>query len=133
MLAHNLNHGETIEALLESLGDYETKIESAKALEAEMRADRQILEGAVESARQRIAEALAESGEPSVATRHGLISFSTTPPKVVVVDESKIPEKFFVTSRSINKTLLGATLKSGEAIEGATLSNGGQTLVIKRK
>lgn len=53
------------------------------------------------------------------------------PPKLIVTDESKIPEKFWRVKREINKAELNKEYKKGNLYEGFTIDNGGYTLAIK--
>jgi hypothetical protein len=59
------------------------------------------------------------------------ISIRSTPPKVVIIDEKLIPDQFVTLEPKINKSAIKDALKSGD-VEGATLSNGGATLSIRR-
>lgn len=56
------------------------------------------------------------------------LSLRKTPPKVVVIDETEVPDAYWRVKREINKTTLAEALKAGEDVPGAALSNGGQTL-----
>lgn len=55
----------------------------------------------------------------------------SVPPKPIVIDESKIPDKFFRTKRELDKKLVNECFKNGEQIEGVTLDNGGYTVAFK--
>lgn len=65
---------------------------------------------------------------------HGLVPFTDSliikkvPPKVIITDESKIPERFFKSKKELNKIELNNAVKQSEAIDGVTMSNGGYTL-----
>lgn len=52
---------------------------------------------------------------------------------VVIVDETAIPDAFVKISRTPDKTALLSSLKAGEAIPGAELSNGLPQLQIRGK
>lgn len=52
--------------------------------------------------------------------------------KVIVTDEAKIPDEYFKTIRTLDKTKLNAACKEGD-IAGTSWSNGGQTLAIRAK
>jgi hypothetical protein len=48
-----------------------------------------------------------------------------------VIDEEKIPERFFVTTKTLDKRALNAAVVSdGEVIEGAEMRNGTPFLVV---
>jgi lysozyme family protein len=49
-----------------------------------------------------------------------------------ITDETKIPDEYFKTERTLRKSDVLADLRVGVVIEGAELSNGGPTLRIAR-
>ena len=53
------------------------------------------------------------------------------PPKLIVTDESKLPDKFFKTERKLNKAGLNKEFKAGNYYAGCAMDNGGYTLAIK--
>lgn len=55
-----------------------------------------------------------------------------TPARVVVQDESKVPEQWFIKTQitRLDKVAVKAAIEAGEVIEGVTLERG-QTLIIK--
>lgn len=61
------------------------------------------------------------------------VSTRKVPPKAIITEESEIPSRFYVTPAPVldKKALLDA-LKAGESIPGASLSNGGQTIAIRK-
>jgi hypothetical protein len=52
-------------------------------------------------------------------------------PKVILTDDTKLPEEFIRIKREPNLSAIGAALKAGEQIEGAMLANGAPGLMIK--
>ena len=50
---------------------------------------------------------------------------------VVVTDETKIPEQFWKSVRTLDKAALRDELKEGVVVPGAELSNGATTLMIR--
>lgn len=58
-------------------------------------------------------------------------SIRSTPPKVVVTDDSQIPEAMVRVRREADKLLIGAALKSGNIVPGASLSNSGESIAIR--
>lgn len=60
------------------------------------------------------------------------LSIGPSRPKVVVVDEDQLPEEFVRIKREADKTAIGNALKAGQTVPGAALSNGGETLTIRR-
>ena len=62
------------------------------------------------------------------------ISRKPTPPKVIVTDEAAIPARFWKAAdpRLDKKALLEALKTTAEEVPGAELSNGGETIAIRR-
>lgn len=60
------------------------------------------------------------------------VSLRAVPQALIVKDESLIPSKFFKTEVKLDKKALLAALKDDEQVDGAELSNGGQTISIRR-
>ena len=62
------------------------------------------------------------------------ISVKRTPASAMIVDESAVPSKFWKPQDpKLDKKAVLDALKTGEAVEGATLSNGGQALQVRFK
>lgn len=59
------------------------------------------------------------------------VSVSRKPASVVITDEEKIPEEFFRIKKEPNKTKIKEALTANVEVEGASLSNGGSTLIIR--
>jgi len=66
-----------------------------------------------------------------VTTPSGTVSIGAKPQGVEIVDEGLIPEKFMRITKSPSKTLIGNALRAGEDVPGATLTNGGETLIVR--
>jgi len=58
------------------------------------------------------------------------LSLMNTPPQVVVTNEDELPEEFFRIKKEPNKTLIKQALEKTD-VRGATLSNGGTSIVIR--
>lgn len=61
------------------------------------------------------------------------LSVRTTPPSVVISDESLIPAQYKKTKMEISRTALREALQAGVEIPGAALSNGGASLSVRTK
>jgi len=59
------------------------------------------------------------------------ISLGKSPAKVIITDESAIPDEFVRVKREPNKTAIKEALVGGKDVPGATLSNGGTSLTIR--
>ena len=55
----------------------------------------------------------------------GEFQIRNLPKKVIVIDESKIPEKFFKVEKKLDKKKLNQAYFDGEDIDGVALDNGG--------
>lgn len=60
------------------------------------------------------------------------ISVVNSPDKVVITDENVIPEQYIKITREPDKLAIKKALNEGLLIDGATLSNGGTTILIRR-
>lgn len=63
---------------------------------------------------------------------YGTVSLRKTPRYVVITDESSIPNKYKKTQVVVDKKALKDALNSG-VVQGAELSNGGETISIRVK
>ena len=68
---------------------------------------------------------------PSASTPSGTVSIGKKAQGVEILDESLIPEKFMRITKAPSKTLIGNALRAGEDVPGATLDNGGETLIVR--
>lgn len=86
--------------------------------------------------RDEIATAIDIAGVKHVRLPEGTIYPSTTPPKVEVIDESLIPERFWKieTTRKLDKVALARALKDGfeEVDIGAVLGNGRRSIAVRK-
>lgn len=111
------------EALAAGLKDHR------EAMEARLRR----FTGRADDKRALLVKTLEIAGRPSIETPAGTVSLRPVPPKVVEADASEIPSEFWAPSppKLDRKALLDA-LKAGRTVPGASLSNGGQTVAIKK-
>jgi hypothetical protein len=73
------------------------------------------------------------SGRKKIETDVGTVSLSKVQPKVIVTDEAVIPVTFWKASDpTLDRMALAEALKAGTQIPGAEMSNGGQTVIIRR-
>lgn len=72
------------------------------------------------------------AGQTKVKLPVATISLRASPPRVVVIDETEIPEQFIRTRREVDKAALREALKAGDDIPGAALSNSAPSLTIRR-
>lgn len=111
------------DAIIEGINIYQKKLTDRKS-RIEIRKDIR---------RALIASAMDLAELKKLETPAGTISLKAVAPKAIVNDESAIPSEYFETPPpKLNKTALTAALKECRNIPGATLSNGGSTIQIRR-
>jgi len=76
---------------------------------------------------------LHEAKETKFKGASATVSITRKPPALVVTDETKIPGEYFKTERTLMKAELNKAFKEGKSIAGTTLSNGGETIMIRSK
>lgn len=137
-LNHDMVEGETaffevVQSALDEIGECEIQSEGlaahiAKLEERKRRADARAarIKGLIDQAFQ-VAEI--KSHKFTTAT----ITTKKVPPKTIVTDESALPSRFFAAQPpKLDRKALTDALKGGEHIDGASLSNGGTTIQIRR-
>jgi hypothetical protein len=67
----------------------------------------------------------------TIRAPNGTVSLALKSPTVQIINEDLLPEEFMRIKREPNRTLIGQKLKAGEDVPGATLSNGGETLIVR--
>ena len=80
-----------------------------------------------------IQECMAASGEKSYRGTDATVSVKDVAPKPIVTDESMVPDSFWKEIRTIDKTAINEAFKSGDAIPGVSLDNGGTAISIRSK
>lgn len=85
-----------------------------------------------EALREMMAGLLDDAGLTKAALPSATVTLRPAPAKVVVIDETGVPDAFWRTKREIDRVALSTALKSGADVPGAMLSNGGRTLQIRR-
>jgi hypothetical protein len=108
------------------------EVETAKAIADRFTARRRRFEKRVEVFRAMIGELMAALP----ATKHAGVlaraSIVAAPTSLLVLDEGKIPDEYFKVERTLRRSEVLSDLKVGVVIDGAQLSNGGETLRIAR-
>jgi hypothetical protein len=104
----------------------------AKAIADEFTARRKRYETRLERFRLLVHHLMAALPVTRHAGKLARASIAAAPPSVLVLDEDKIPDNYFKIERTLRRSDVLADLKVGVVIEGAQLSNGGETLRIAR-
>ena len=91
-------------------------------------------ESEAERAKAEIERIMLEANETDdvarVTVSGARVELANKAPSLQVIDESLVPDEWFVTTRSLDKRRMLAKIKAGEEIPGATLSNGGKVVKI---
>lgn len=112
-----------IAALIEGLKEHK------RAVDARI----QRLSNQSEMIRSAVAVAMGQAELKRCETPVGTITIKALPPKAIAVDEAMIPSKYWVPQDpKLDKRSLLADLKEGVDVPGAELSNGGETIQIRR-
>lgn len=100
--------------------DHQTKIRQidAQIKELELKAVDQLIEER-------------EQGSTGHIVGNTVYAYMRVNPKPIVVDESKIPDRFWKVEKSIKKAEINQAIKNGEVIDGVIMDNGGYTLTRK--
>jgi hypothetical protein len=130
-LEGNTRFNEIMDRLLSEMRDNETLAEAAAARIGKIRERQTRLTHRMNFYRGLMHRLLTLTGLKSVALGEAKISVVNSPDKVIVTDETAIPDEFVKITREPNKTAIKNALKSGQYIPGATLSNGGTTISVR--
>jgi len=107
-------------------------IEVLKARKALLAARQARMEKRDEVIRASIQKVLEEADLKKVELPEATISLRVSPPKVVIVDESDLPDEFVRIKREPDKRALAEALKAGKTVLGAALANGEPTISVRR-
>lgn len=128
------NLHETIRSTLLSVEEDQLMVDGLTARIDDLNERRARFKDRIEAKRALIEQALQIGGEPKVETDLGTVYLRPVPAKVVVTDEASIPSQFWLPEPpKLNTKAVLAALNSGLEIPGATLSNGGQSMTLRRK
>lgn len=72
-------------------------------------------------------------GERKITRPDFTASVRAVPPKVIVMDETALPDALCKFERKPDRTAIKEALEQGETVTGAMLSNGTETLTIRTK
>jgi hypothetical protein len=86
-----------------------------------------------ENMRTAIAVALEMAHEKKIETAFGTVTLRAASRVAIVTEESEIPSQFWKPQPpKLDKSAVTKALKDGQSIPGATLSNGGNSITIRR-
>lgn len=128
------NLAEACVFVLEQTNEDEILLEGLKAKIEELSVRKGRMEKSIADRRTIILMAMDRAGLHTIRSPLGTLSVRATLPKATISDEAVIPAKFFKPQDpKLDKAALLDALKSGEAVPGASLSNGGIQLSIRVK
>lgn len=123
-----------VRSLLASIGEDEAMLSGLKVYIDDLTGRKERIANRIGLKRSLIAAAIEIADRPKIELDVGTISLTKTQPKALVSEEADIPAEFWKPQPpKLDLKALGAALKEGREIPGATLSNGGATVTIRRK
>lgn len=133
MVQEGCNFKEAMQALLNELLGNDELLEGIKAREVELKERKSRITHKGERIRSLIQSCMDIAGEGKITLPEATISKGKSRPKVIVVHESEIPERYIKIERKPMLNDIAKALGEGETVEGCILSNGGETLTIRTK
>lgn len=130
-LEGNTRLHEIMEKFLSAMRENETLAEAVSQRVGKLRERQTRLTHRAQFYRTLMYRLLERTGVRSISLPEAKISVVNSPDKVIVSDESVIPDAFCRITREPNKTAIKTALKSGTIIPGAVLSNGGTTIQVR--
>lgn len=130
-LEGNTRFNELMEHFLNHMRENETLAEAISQRIGKLRERQTRLTHRAQFYRSLMQRMMDFAGIKSIALPEGKISVVNSPEKVIITDESAIPDAFMRVTKEPNKTAIKNALKSGSIISGATLSNGGTTIQVR--
>lgn len=127
----NLN--EAIELAVKQTGEDEAAIEAIDNYVAKLKGRKDRLKSRLEATRTAIAVAMIQASQKKIETPYGTVTRKSTIQTAIITDEASIPTDYWKPQDpKLDKAKLAADMRAGQRVEGATLSNGGETVAIKR-
>ena len=109
-------------------------IAGLKAYSDDLSARRDRIAARIQVKRALLASALAIAERPKLELDIGTLSLTKVPPKAQIVEEADIPASYWQPQPPrLDLKALTADLRDGARVPGATLTNGGQTVTIRRR
>jgi LPS O-antigen subunit length determinant protein (WzzB/FepE family) len=123
-----------VASLLASIGEDEAHEAGLKAYIDEMKARKDRFGKRADTKRALIANALEIAGRKKIETPVATVSLTAVKPKAIVTEEGDIPSDYWKPQApKLDLTALSAALREGAEVPGATLSNGGFTVTVRRR
>lgn len=124
---------EAIDGALSRMGELESLCEAVELRVSKLSSRKARFEAQQERIKTSIALAMEMVGLQKMERPEATLSIRAVPASVVIVNESDIPSQFWKPQApKLDRKLVLSALKDGTAVEGAKLSNGGQTISIRK-
>jgi hypothetical protein len=123
-----------IRVLLAGIGEDEAHEAGLKSYIDELRARKERLARRADLKRALIASALEIAGQKRLDTDLATVTLKAVPARPLVTEESEIPALYWKPQPpKLDLSALTSALREGAKVPGATLSNGSQTVQIRRR
>lgn len=76
---------------------------------------------------------MSAADEKSYKGISGTVSVKKNADKIIVDDESKVPDDYFVETRTLSKSTINQAIKDGYTVSGVRVEDGGESLTIRVK
>ncbi|HEU4345759.1 MAG TPA: siphovirus Gp157 family protein [Candidatus Binatia bacterium] len=124
---------EAIELAVKQTGEDECAIDAIDGYIAKLKSRKDRIKGRLEATYTAIAVAMDQASQKKIETPYGTVTSKKAIQTAIIIDEASIPTSYWKPQDpKLDKARLSADLRKGEKIEGATLSNGGATIAIRR-
>lgn len=124
---------EAVRRTLRAIAAWEAMEDAAKALSDRYRARAQDFAARQERARNALVQFMGEVGEKSMTLPEGTITRKAGTAKVVgEADPATMPEQFIRRKLELDRAEIKRALERGEDVPGFTLSNGAESLQIRK-
>lgn len=130
MLEGATDFNETMERLLRKTQDSIYLARACQDAERDIHSRRERFEKRVSFGRELMKLLMEAAGRRKLEYPTGTLSIANIAPQVIIYNEDELPEEFFRIKKEPNKTLIKQALGKTD-VRGATLSNGGTTIVIR--
>jgi beta-phosphoglucomutase-like phosphatase (HAD superfamily) len=113
--------------------DTDAKIDGIGNLIATLKARCDRFEQRSDAMRALAFKVLVQAGVKKLELVAATLSIRAGVPRVIIIDEARLPEQFVRIKREPDKHLIASHLKAGEPVEGAALSNSEPVLSVRVK
>ena len=130
-LEGNTRFNEIMERFLSAMRENETLAEAVSQRIGKLRERQTRLTHRAQFYRSLMHRLMDRAGIRSVSLTEAKISVCKSQDKVIITDESAIPDEYLIVKKEPNKVAIKKALKEGKHVSGVALSNGGQTIMVR--